>query len=116
MLFVPYSWMRLMRFSRSPVRMDAIAMTVDTPITMPSTVKALRNLCALMLSSARPMISLYVIVAIFIVRASILRQRDNRIEPRRPICRINAGDHSDPAGNDESQDNVRDRDRHWDGS
>jgi hypothetical protein len=49
------------------VRIEAMAITVETPMTMPSTVNALLNLCARMLSSAIETISAPVTVAIFIV-------------------------------------------------
>src|SRR5262245_48745412 len=101
MLSVPYSSMSLTRFSRRPVRMDAIAITVDTPMTMPRTVNALLNLCALMLSSAIVTISAGVTVATFILVISILRQRDDGIEPGCSECRIKPCDDSNAAGHDE---------------
>src|SRR5438105_11839461 len=109
MLSVPYSSMSLTRFSRRPVRIEAIAMTVETPMTIPRTVRALRNLCARMLSNDIETISLRGTVAMLI---SILRQRDDGIQARRPECRINAGDHSDTTGDDQRQKNISDRNRH----
>src|SRR5215475_296908 len=113
MLSVPYSSTSLTRLSRRPVSIEAIAITVETPITMPSTVSALLNLWARMLSSAIAMISLPVTVAIFMVLPSILRECDDRVEPCRPISRIDSSDHTDPAGYYERQDNVCDSNCHW---
>ena len=58
MLLVPYSSTNWTILARSPVRIEAIAMTVVTPMTMPRTVRKLRNLCARMLSSAIASVSL----------------------------------------------------------
>ena len=57
MLFVPYSSIYWIMFDRRPVSMDEIAMTVETPIIIPSTVRKLRNLCARKLSSAIRIVS-----------------------------------------------------------
>jgi hypothetical protein len=46
------------RLDRKPVRIEAMAITVATPMTIPSTVNALLNLCARMLSTASPRTSL----------------------------------------------------------
>src|SRR4051812_27395421 len=107
MLFVPYSWIRFTRFCRRPVRIDAIAMTVETPMTIPSTVSALRNLCTRMLSSDIETISLELIVAVFMPGYSVLRQCNDGVESRGPECGVDAGHHADAAGNDEGQDDIR---------
>jgi len=52
MLFVPYSSTILTMFWRIPDRIEATTMATVTPMTMPSMVKALRNLCDITLSSA----------------------------------------------------------------
>jgi hypothetical protein len=44
MLFVPYSSIIATMFWRSPVSSDAMQIAVITPITIPSTVRKLRNL------------------------------------------------------------------------
>src|SRR5262245_22847890 len=114
MLSVPYSSMSLTKLSRRPVKIDAIAITVETPITMPRTVSALLNLCDRMLSSAIETISWPVTVVIFIDSTS--GQRDDGVQPRSSVCRVNSCDHSDAAGHDKRQRYVCDRDRHGDWS
>src|SRR5262249_29502310 len=110
MLSVPYSWMRWTKFSRSPVRSEAIAITVDTPITIPRTVSALLNLCALILSRAMDTISECVTVPISML---VLCERDDRVEARRAKSGIDTRDHADASGNHEGQDDVRESYRHW---
>src|SRR6266852_3934810 len=51
-LFVPYSSMIEMMLWRMPVRIDATTIAAMTPMTMPSTVRKLRNLFERTLSSA----------------------------------------------------------------
>ncbi len=50
---------------RIPVSRDAITIAVKTPITIPSTVRKLRNLWPRILSSAMPSVSRSVILGIF---------------------------------------------------
>src|SRR5881394_4645591 len=52
MLLVPYSSIIEMMFWRMPVRIDATTIEAITPMTMPSTVRKLRNLFERTLSSA----------------------------------------------------------------
>ena len=52
MLFVPYSSTIDVMLERSPVRIEATNTTVNTPTTMPSTVRKLRNFCERMAPSA----------------------------------------------------------------
>src|SRR5260370_8464548 len=52
MLFVPYSSIIEMMLWRIPVRIEATTIAAMTPITIPRTVRKLRNLLARTLSSA----------------------------------------------------------------
>src|SRR6266852_57628 len=52
MLLVPYSSIIETMFWRKPVRIEAMVIAVMTPITIPRTVRKLRNLCERTLSSA----------------------------------------------------------------
>ncbi len=113
MLLVPYSSTIETMLLRKPVRIDATAMTTVTPMTMPSTVRKLRNLCARTMSKRhrdglgwndRSEFASY----------QLLVQRHDRIEPRRLIRRIDASDHSDAARHSQRQQDVTDCDRHWD--
>src|SRR6266404_4641135 len=52
MLLVPYSSIIAMMLWRMPVRIEATTIAAVTPITIPSTVRKLRNLLARTLSSA----------------------------------------------------------------
>src|SRR5215475_3214769 len=115
MLSVPYSSMSLTRLSRRPVRIDAIAITVETPMTMPRTVSALLNLCDRMLSSAIETISWPVTVVIFIL-GSASSQRNDGVQPRSSVCRVDSCDHSDTARHDKRQRYICNRDRHGDWS
>src|SRR6266404_1009222 len=113
MLFVPYSSIMAMMFWRSPVRMEAIEIAVITPITIPRTVKKLRNLWERTLSSAIASVSPS---ALFGSRSFIqlgrLCQSENRIEFGRSECGIYPRDHSDNGRNDDCQQDVTNRYRH----
>src|SRR5262245_44901219 len=109
MLLVPYCWMRWTKFSRRPVRSEAVAITVDTPMTIRRTVSARLNLCALILSSAIDTISEWVTVPISML---VLREHDDRVEAGRAKGAIDTCDHADPAGDHKGQDDVRNRYRH----
>src|ERR671938_1681155 len=98
MLFVPYSSMMPTMFWRMPVRSDATRITTITPMTMPSTVKKLLNLCARRLSNAISKISLGKNPGSLKRILSLLpRQRDDRVEPGRFEGRVNSGDDADGA-------------------
>src|SRR5713101_6317585 len=93
MLFVPYSSMIEMMLWRMPVRMEATTIAAITPMTMPSTVRKLRNLLERTLSSAMPRVALGTNLG---SRNGLcrFRQRDNRIQSRRFEGRIYAGNHA----------------------
>src|SRR5262245_16056435 len=113
MLLVPYSSMNIMMFVRSPVRIEAIAMTVVTPITMPSTVRKLLNLCARTLSSAILRVSPGTEEPSFTI-TSVLLQCHDWVESRRLHRRIDTKEHSDNARNDQRKQNIGNCDRHRD--
>src|SRR5215471_17105507 len=96
MLLVPYSSMIWTMLPRSPVRMEAIAMTVMMPITMPRIVRKLLNFWALRLSRAIAMVSLFMSRS-FMTPNSILGKRYYRIEPRGFYRRVYSKEHADSA-------------------
>src|SRR5215510_7028896 len=108
------NWIRL---ARTPVRIDAIAMTVVTPITMPSTVRKLRNLCARTLSSAISTVSAGTNEFSFTIRLSQLGQCDDRIESGSFDRRIDSEDHADAARHYQRKQNIGQsyRHRNWGG-
>src|SRR6266481_1076369 len=144
MLFVPYSSMIAIMLWRMPVRIEATTIAAVTPITIPSTVRKLRNLFERTLSSAIRRVSRGMILGsrIFIlicleagycppvlltrrqaggspplnnrVVSCRLRQRYDRIQSRRFEGRINSGDHADDARNNNRQQNVANRNCHRD--
>src|SRR5215471_14099441 len=118
MLFVPKSSTIETMRPRRPVRIDATAITTVTPMTMPSTVRKLRSLFVRTMPSAIVIVSVGMIDVIFIYCAfgtvqgavatwrqrqvatapctvpfSILAQSHDRIEARRLVRGIDAGDH-----------------------
>src|SRR5258706_8294606 len=98
MLLVPYSSTKLTMLERRPVRIEAMAMTVVTPMTMPSTVRKLRNLCARTLSSAILNVSLGTNAVSFKASPSALAQCGYWIQLRRFQGRINTEHHPDNTG------------------
>src|SRR5688572_1998460 len=116
MLFVPYSSIMPMMFCRMPVRIEAMQIAVITPMTIPSTVRKLRNLCPRTLSSAIRRVSLKIPFGSrsFITGSVCVRQGHNRIESRCFERGINAGDHAHASRYDQREQNVSDRDRHRD--
>src|SRR5215212_2622488 len=115
MLFVPKSSTYLIRLLRSPVRIDEMAMTVITPMTMPRTVRKLLNLCARTLSSAITRVSFDTNDTFFKSTPSVLSQRDDWVELRGLIGRVDSEHHSDAARHHKRKHNVAGRDRHRDG-
>src|SRR6266536_2376785 len=129
MLLVPYSSTMAMMLWRMPVRMDATTIAAIIPMTIPSTVRKLRNLFPRTLSSAMPRVSRG---KNFGNRNRILElspkskvqspkpdsrrlcQRNNRIESGCFKRRINAGDHPDYRRDNQRQQNVPNGDRHCD--
>src|SRR5215470_3008628 len=109
MLFVPYSSTYETIFPRKPVSIEATAITTVTPMTMPSTVRKLRSLFARTMFNAIAMVSVGMIDRIFI---SILIQSHNRIEARRLVGGIDAGNQPDSARDQQGQRNVTDSYRH----
>src|SRR5712691_13275341 len=115
MLLVPYSSTNWMMFVRSPVRIEAMEMTVVTPMTIPSTVRKLRNLCARTLSNAITNVSLRTNDLNFTsFHLSVLGQRNDRIQSSRLHRRIDPKEHSYDAGNRDRKHNVSDGDAHRD--
>src|SRR5215467_5930884 len=112
MLFVPYSSMIEIMFWRMPVRIEATTIAAITPMTMPSTVRKLRNLFERTLSSAILSVSRGKIFGMRSFTLSRLGQGDNWIQPRRFERRIDARDHANHARYDQRQQNVTDRNRH----
>src|ERR1041384_5942359 len=99
MLFVPYSSTILTMFWRIPERIEATMMATETPMTMPSMVRALRNLCDITLSSAIKNVSrgkklgtLNLITFVLLVP----RERDDGVEARGLERRVDARHHADP--------------------
>src|SRR3712207_3923294 len=117
MLFVPYSSTILTMFWRIPDRIEATTMATVTPMTMPSMVRALRNLCDITLSSAIKNVSRGKKLGSlnFIALLSVPRERDNRVEARSLEGRVDACDHADPGRDAEREQDVADCDRHRDG-
>src|SRR2546428_814958 len=97
MLLVPYSSIILTMLLRRPVRIEAIAITVATPMTMPRTVRKLRNLWARTVPSAMTIVSVGSHFGSLILFLSVLAQCHDRIQSRRFVRRINTEDHSDAA-------------------
>src|SRR5882672_7894051 len=93
--------------------MEAIEIAVITPITIPRTVRKLRNLCERTLSSAIASVSPR---ALFgsrsFIQLSRLCQSKNGIEFGCPECRVNPRDHSDNSRHDYRQQDVTNRYRH----
>src|ERR1043165_9554509 len=117
MLFVPYSSTILTMFWRIPERIDPTMMATETPMTMPSMVRALRNLCDSTLSSAIKNVSRGKNLGSlnFIVLLSVPRERDDGVEARSLERRVDARHHADRGRDAEGEDDVADRDRHRDG-
>src|SRR5262245_54756346 len=109
MLFVPYSSTIETMRPRRPVRIEATVITTVTPMTMPSTVRKLRSLFARTMPSAMAMVSVGMIDRSFI---SVFVQRDNRVEPRRLVRRIDTCDQPDSARHPNRQQYIDDCDRH----
>src|SRR6266487_1765926 len=115
MLLVPYSSTNWMMFARSPVRIEAMEMTVVTPMTIPSTVRKLRNLCARTLSNAITNVSLRTNdLNLTRVHLSVLGQCNNRVQSCGLHRGIDPKEHSNNAGNRDRKHNVRDSDAHRD--
>src|SRR5262245_6675871 len=136
MLFVPYSSMIATMLWRMPVKIEATTIAAMTPMTMPSTVRKLRNLFARTLSSAMASVSRGKILGslnfIFDFRISIFdwnhgqskitnqkakilsrfRQRHDWIQARRFERRINSEEHANRGRNDQSQQDINNRDGH----
>src|SRR5215510_5085709 len=113
MLFVPYSSIIATMFCRMPVRIEAMQIAVITPMTMPSTVRKLRNLWPRTLSSAIPSVSRNIpfgswsFIVDYVLRG--VRQSKNWIEPCGFKRGIDAGDHADECREAERYDDVPDR-------
>src|SRR5882724_6764168 len=115
MLLVPYSSTNWMMFARSPVNIEAIEMTVVTPMTIPRTVRKLRNLCARTLSNAITNVSLRTNDPNFTrFNLSVLGQCNNRIQSSRLHRGIDPKEHSYDAGNRDRKHNVGDSNAHRD--
>src|ERR1700694_33447 len=114
MLLVPYSSTMWTMLARRPVRIEATTMATITPMTIPSTVSALRNLCPRTLSSAIMSVSRGMILGSLTFIALSARERNNRIKPRGFECRIDTRDHADRRRNAERQHDIPDGDRHRD--
>src|SRR5215472_10773418 len=117
MLLVPYSSMIAMMFFLRPVSSDAITIAVKTPITIPSTVRKLRNLWPRTLSSAIPSVSPSIPRrSLNFIRDLLcrVRQGDDGIESRRFERWIDAGHHAHTRRHHQRQQDVSDRNRHGD--
>src|SRR5258706_5533674 len=112
MLLVPYSSTMWTMLARRPVRIEATTMATSTPMTIPSTVSALRNLCARTLSSAIRSVSRGMKLGSLIFIDSAARERDDRIEARGFECRIDTCDHADRRRDAEGQRDIAQGDRH----
>src|SRR5689334_18051379 len=119
MLFVPYSSTILTMFWRIPDRIEATTMATVTPMTMPSMVRALRNLFTITLSSAIRNVSrgknLGSFNFIYFVPSLVPRERDDGVEARSLEGRVYPCDHADAGRDAEREDDVADRDGHRDG-
>src|ERR1051325_4498395 len=99
MLFVPNSSTTCTIDWRTPVKSDATTMTTATPMTIPSTVRKLRNLCARKLSNAMRMISTGTNLLTLNFITLFPRERDDGVEPRSLERGIDARDDADAARN-----------------
>src|SRR5215213_5061107 len=119
MLFVPYSSIIAMIFWRRPVSSDAIEIAVITPITIPSTVRKLRNLWPRTLSIAIFSVSRKIPLGSrsFITNSPLrLCQCQNGIESSSLKGRVNARNHADDRRDGQCQDDVANGYRHRDRS
>src|SRR6266581_6500549 len=113
MLLVPYCSTSWTMFVLMPVSIEAMTMTTRTPMTIPSTVRKLRNLCARTFSSAIRMVSAGISLSAAML---VFRQCDDRIQPRRFVSRIDTGEQTNAARNHQRQEDVTGSNGHRDGS
>src|SRR4029079_2043968 len=118
MLLVPYSSTIETMLWRMPVRIEATTTAVMIPITIPRTVSADLNLCDDMLSNAifrtskgreaeiRNRLGIFVL--------ALLRQRNDRVEPRGLPRGIKSGNNADDARNRDRENHIKKSDRHRD--
>src|SRR5919206_983194 len=87
-------------------------MTTATPMTIPSTVRKLRNLCARKESNAMRMISTGRNLDTLKFITSLPRERDYGVEPRSLERGVDARDDADAARDGDREDDVAEGDRH----
>src|SRR4051794_34619396 len=87
-------------------------MTTATPMTMPSTVRALRSLCARRESNAMRRISTGTNLDTLKFITLFPRQRDDGVEPRSLERGVDARDHPDAARYGDGENDVAEGDRH----
>src|ERR1051325_8406115 len=106
MLFVPNSSTTCTIDWRTPVRSEATTMTTATPMTIPRTVRKLRNLCARQLANATRRISTGTNLGTLNFITLFPRQRDDGVETRGLERRVDARDDADAARDRDGQKDV----------
>src|SRR5215210_4713210 len=112
MLLVPNSSTTLTIDWRTPVRSEAMTMTTATPMTMPKTVRKLRNLCARKLSNAMRKISTGTYLDSLNFMTLFPRQRDDGVEAGSLERGVDAREQPDAARDADRQHDVDERHRH----
>src|SRR5215204_6149026 len=112
MLFVPNSSTTWTMDWRTPVSSEAMTMTTATPMTMPSTVRKLRNLCARKLSNAMRKISTGMNLETLNFITLFPGQRGDGVETRSLERGVDARDQPDATRDGDREDDVAERHRH----
>src|ERR1044072_7664129 len=97
---------------RTPVKSEAMTMTTATPMTMPSTVRKLRNLCARRQSNAMRKIATGMNLEILNFMTLFPRQSGDGVEARCLERGVDAREQPDAAGDGNREDDVAERHRH----
>src|SRR5215210_3411959 len=108
MLLVPNSSTTLTIDWRTPVRSEAMTMTTATPMTMPKTVRKLRNLCARKLSNAMRKISTGTYLDSLNFMTLFPRQRDDGVEAGSLERGVDAREQPDAARHADRQHDAED--------